>query len=117
MQKTTIVYPVSIVMLIIAAAVIAGCSNATIASPGVAGTYVNDDNEKEFLELNNDGTFYLRETGSSSYSGIHGKWEMKANVLRLYSDMMGITMEMEKQGNTLYSYDNQGRVKDRYTRQ
>jgi hypothetical protein len=117
MLKTTLVYPVSIIILIIAAAGIAGCSNATIANPGVAGTYVNEDNEGEFLELNTDGTFYLKEASSYSNYGIHGKWEMKANVLRLHSDMMGMTMEMEKQGNTLYSYDNRGRVSDRYTKQ
>lgn len=113
MEKNTTIYSTCLLVLLISGTCFAGCTDSTIANPGVAGTYVNEENSKQFIELNSDGTFYLKE---GSY-GYHGKWEMKANMLRLHTDMMGTTIEMEKVGNTLYSYDTQGRVIARYVRQ
>ena len=70
---------------------------------GISGTYVNEDNPNEYLELNEDGTFYLKEIGL----GFDGEWEVKDNELRLHLTM-GLVATAEIKGNKIY--DEEGKV-------
>jgi hypothetical protein len=103
-----------LIILIVTGALCAGCTTATITNPGIAGKYVDEDNDKYFIELNADGTFYYKSGASFGYSG---KWEMKANALRLHTETLGTTIELEKKGNTLYRYSDSGRVTNRFIRE
>jgi hypothetical protein len=69
---------------------------------GVVGTYVNQANPNEYLELRSDGTFYLKEYGMD----IGGKWEVKGNDLRL--SFMGFVVTGEIQGNRIK--DHEGKI-------
>lgn len=102
-----------LILVILAGVFCTGCTTATVTNAGVAGRYVHDDNPKRFVELNADGTFYYK---SSSY-GYHGKWETRANMIRLHTETLGTTIELEKQGPYLLEFDSQGRVKDRFIRE
>jgi hypothetical protein len=62
---------------------------------GVPGTYVNQDDPSEYLELKPDGSFYLKEAGM----GVAGKWEVKGNELRL--SWAGFTMRGEIRGDRI----------------
>ena len=62
---------------------------------GVPGTYVNQNDPSEYLELKPDGNFYLREAGI----GVTGKWEVKDNELRL--SWAGFTMRGEIRGDRI----------------
>lgn len=59
-------------MLMVSLAGVISCGKASIL-----GTYVNEDNPDEYLELNEDGTFYLKEYGMS----VTGEWEVKDDEL------------------------------------
>jgi hypothetical protein len=100
--------------MLVAGTVIAGCSAPAVENPTAVGKYIDEDDSKSFIELNSDGTFYYKRTASSGY---HGKWEMKANKLRLHIEMMGYTMELEKQGNSLYEFTDSGRVSKRFIKE
>jgi hypothetical protein len=114
-MKTKVILPFfCLLAIIVAGALIAGCTTSTVANPGIAGKYVNEDNSKSFIELNGDGTFYYRIDASSGYTG---KWEMKANALRLHTETMGITIELEKRQDTLLEYNNDGRVRQRFVKE
>ena len=71
----------------------------------ISGTYVNENNPDEYLELNNDGTFYLKEMGI----GITGEWEVTDDELRL--EWMGMVFTAEIRGNRLYDQDGKVWVK------
>ncbi len=77
-------------------------TESPITPLGVAGTYVNQDNPSEYLELNTDGTFYLEEAGMS----ISGQWEVKGSKLRL--SWMGFVVTGEIKGNKIY--DDEGKI-------
>lgn len=73
---------------------------------GVSGTYVNEDNPDEYLELNEDGTFYLKEYGIS----VTGEWEVKGDELRL--SWMGFVVTGQIKGNKIYDQDGKVWVKE-----
>ena len=106
MKKSTVSFLI-IVALVIACIGIVLCI-ATVyfvnnISPfGVAGTYVNQDNPSEYLELNTDGTFYVEEAGMS----ISGHWEVKGSKLML--SWMGLVVTGEIKGNKIYG--NEGKI-------
>ncbi len=62
---------------------------------GFAGTYINQDNPSDYLELKPDGTFYSYEGGI----GFNGEWEVKGNELRL--SWMGFVVTGEIKGNMI----------------
>ena len=70
----------------------------------VAGTYVNQGNSSEYLELDKDGTFYLKEAGM----GFTGRWEIVNNVIRLHLAEIGLTMEARVEGVSII--DNEGKT-------
>jgi len=71
---------------------------------GPYGKYVNRDNSDEYLELRQDGTFYLKEMGV----GFTGEWEMKEDVLRLYLSELGLAVEGRLEGGKIV--DDDGKV-------
>lgn len=71
---------------------------------GVAGTYVNQNNPREYIELHSDGTFFIK----GQWLGASGRWELKGSEIRLYSNTMGIVETVEIKGDRIY--DNQGQV-------
>ncbi|OPY38417.1 MAG: hypothetical protein A4E35_00840 [Methanoregula sp. PtaU1.Bin051] len=114
MNQKRIVIAACLLAMLMAGAINAGCSAPAVENPTAVGKYVDEDDHKLFIELNSDGTFYLKKSASSGY---HGKWELKANKLRLHIEMMGLTMELEKQGDTLYEFTDSGRVSKRYIKE
>ena len=70
---------------------------------GICGTYVNQDNPSEYLELDEDGRFYLKEYGMS----VSGEWEVKGDELRL--SWMGMVFTAQIKGNKLI--DNEGKIR------
>ncbi|MBA7714162.1 hypothetical protein ES703_123179 [subsurface metagenome] len=66
---------------------------------GISGTYVNEDNPSEYLELNEDGTFYLKEMGL----GLDGEWEAEGNELRLH--LMGMVATAQIKGDKILDED------------
>jgi len=52
---------------------LAGCSS----SRSVAGTYVNEQNPNDTIELNRDGTFYMSVIGVGGY----GEYEVKGDTI------------------------------------
>jgi|GEM_PF-1632908 len=55
---------------------------------GVAGTYISKDNPREYLKLNPDGTFFLKQKVKSSgveakYQGIEGTFALSGKDLKL----------------------------------
>lgn len=96
--------------LLIGLAVILLVSLGGVVSCGtgdISGTYVNEDNPSEYLELNEDGTFYLKEMGV----GFDGEWEAEGNELRLH--LMGMVATAEIKGNEIYDEDGKVWVKQR----
>ncbi len=74
----------------------------------ITGTYVNQDDPNEYLELNEDGTFYLKELGL----GFSGEWDIEDNTVRLHLSDFGFTLEGIIQGNTIISEEGKIWVRD-----
>lgn len=89
-------------MLLVTSGVMIGCGES-----GSAGKYANQDNPSEYLELNEDGTFCLVESGLS----LDGQWEAEGNKLRL--NFMGMVATAEIKGNKLYDEDGKVWVKQK----
>ncbi|GAG59417.1 unnamed protein product [marine sediment metagenome] len=68
---------------------IIGCGKSSFA-----GTYVNQDNPSDYLELRPDGTFYS-SIGRMHGLGHNGKWEVKGNELRLSMGIFVVTGEIK----------------------
>lgn len=113
-MKNNAIYSIFLLLLIGAGVLFAGCTTSTVTNPGIAGKYVDEDNYKYFIEINSDGTFYYKNSASGGYNG---KWEMKANALRLHTETLGLTIELEKQGNSIYKYTERGSVDKRYVKE
>ncbi|MDO9333388.1 MAG: DUF5050 domain-containing protein [Dehalococcoidales bacterium] len=79
-----------------------GCGKASIS-----GSYVNQDDPDEYLELNDDGTFYLKEMGV----GFDGEWEAEGKELRLH--LMGMVTTAQIKGNKILDEDGKVWVKQR----
>ena len=75
-------------------------------SHGVGGTYVHDKNNKDYLELRSDATFFLRENGM----GVSGKYRVDGNVITMTIDG-GPSTQGKIQGNTLIDDDGESWVK------
>ncbi len=73
-------------------ALVAGCSPCS-----ACGTYVNQDNSGEYLELKKDGTFYLKEIGI----GFTGEWEIEEDVLTLSFAQLGLAVRGKLKGDTI----------------
>ena len=90
-------------MLLVALGGTFGCGTGSIS-----GTYVNEDNSEEYLELNGDGTLYLKEYGV----GLTGNWKIEGDVITLsFPSMMGIAAKAEIKGNKIYDEDGKVWVK------
>ncbi len=113
-MKNNAIYSIFLLLFIGAGVLFAGCTTSTVTNPGIAGKYVDEDNHKYFIEINSDGTFYYKAGSSFGYNG---KWEMKANSLRLHTETLGTTIELEKQGSTLYQYTERGAVEKRFVKE
>jgi len=92
---------VLVMTLLVTSGAVIGCG-----AVGISGTYVNEDNSDEYLELNEDGTFYLKEMGL----GLDGEWEVKDDELRLHFTM-GLVATAEIEGNKIYDEDGKAWVK------
>lgn len=53
---------------------------------GVHGTYVNEDDPSEYLELDKDGSFFLKEMGV----GYSGEWEIEDDTITFHIGEMGL---------------------------
>lgn len=84
-----------------------GCGTGGLGEIGsITGEYVNEDNTNEYMELYEDGTFYLKESGF----GFDGTWEVKGNDIILHSSL-GMAARGEIKGNKLYDEDGKVWVK------
>ncbi|HEV3038657.1 MAG TPA: hypothetical protein VHA33_12855 [Candidatus Angelobacter sp.] len=66
-------------------------------SKNIAGTYVQQRDRKEYLELRGDGTFFLRERGV----GVSGHYRVDGEVVTLTLDGSGRAIQVKLQGGTL----------------
>ncbi len=114
MKTTSILYPLCIAVILISGIFFTGCTTSAVTNPGISGKYVEENNPKSFIEINADGTFYYRDSASSGYTG---KWEMKANAIRLHTETLGMTIELEKRGDALFKYSDSGRVLKRFIKE
>ena len=74
-----------------------GCSNQ------VAGTYISEKNQKNYIDLKADGSFFMRD------GNIHGEYEMKGDVITLIWGGRFSTGSIE--GNILVASDGNKWVK------
>ena len=86
----------------IASVLVGGCGKI-----GVAGKYVSEKNQKNYLELKTDGTFFVQEDSM----GMAGKYEIDGDTITLKTDM-GLASRGKIEGKTVI--DNDG---DRWTKQ
>jgi hypothetical protein len=87
-------------IVVISLAGIIGCGTSS-----VAGTYVNQDNPSEYLELKKDGTFYSHEMGIV----LTGEWELDGDKI-IFKLPIGIALTGTIKGDTITSD-----VKDPFT--
>lgn len=71
---------------------------------GVHGIYVNEDDSSEYLELDQDGTFFLKEMGT----GFSGEWEIKGNTITFHMGEMGLAARGTLEDGTIV--DEEGKV-------
>lgn len=81
---------------------LAGMVSACTSSP--AGTYVNQANSDEYLELNEDGSLYLKEWGVEA----NGSWEQEEDVLTFHFPELGYTSKGRLEDGKII--DNEGKV-------
>ncbi len=105
MEKTRIAVCIGIAVALILVTFVAGCTTASVTTPGIAGTYVNAKNPDESIEIHSDGTFYYM---TSKANGYHGKWDMNGNTIRLNVETFGVTIQLEQKGNTLVESNSNG---------
>lgn len=74
------------------------------ATCGVCGTYVNQNNPSEYLELKADDTFYLEEYGMA----VHGTWEIEGDTITLKLEGIPTATKGTIHGNTII--DGEGKV-------
>ena len=91
-------------LVLLMTSILAVCLIAGLAGcgAGIAGTYVNQDGSGDYLELRNDGTYYLEEEGLK----ITGDWEAEGNELSL--SWMGFWVTCTIDGNDIV--DGEGEV-------
>lgn len=66
----------------------------------IYGKYINQDDSSEYLELDKDGTFYLREMGI----GFTGNWKIKGDeIILMFS--LGIAAKGKIEGDTIIDED------------
>ena len=69
-------------------------------SKSISGTYVNEANSGEYLELKSDRSFYSRESGI----GVAGKYEVDGDVITLKLES-GRAARVRIKGNILIDED------------
>lgn len=70
---------------------------------GIAGTYVNRDNSDEYLDLNPDGSFFLKE-----YLGFAGRYEVAGDTITIRLDSgLAARARIHKDGSI---HDDDGKV-------
>lgn len=87
------------------------CQSSQIGGNGrVAGKYVNVDDSTEYLELHDDGTYYLLEFATE----FTGTWQVEGETLTLTFDDMpaNITAKGTINGNTIVDQDGKTWVKE-----
>ncbi len=88
-------------MLVMTLAVsLAACSHS------IVGVYVHDKNDKEYLELRSDATFFLREHGM----GLSGKYRVDGEVITLTMDG-GMSTQGKIHGQTLVDEDGESWIR------
>jgi hypothetical protein len=75
-----------------------GCDK--LSRMGISGTYVSEKNEKNFMELKTNGSFYVHENGM----GMAGSYEIDGDQITLKTDM-GFASRGKVDGNTLIDDD------------
>ncbi|MBL7184193.1 MAG: hypothetical protein ISS50_07065 [Anaerolineae bacterium] len=88
-----------LITVLIILALVVGCSPCS-----ACGTYVNQDNSEEYLELKKDGIFYLKEIGV----GFTGEWEIEEDVLTLSFPQLGLAIRGKLTGDTII--DEEGKI-------
>jgi hypothetical protein len=68
-------------------------------STSLSGTYVSEKNDKYFLELKSDGTFFLKEQLTT-----YGKYEIEGNIITLKLEI-GFASRGRIEGNVLIDKD------------
>ncbi len=71
---------------------------------GLHGTYVNQDDPSEYLELREDGTYFLQEMGLS----LSGEWEVEDRTITLRDDETGLTARATIDSGRIF--DEEGKV-------
>lgn len=82
------------IVIVVCLVAAAGCGTASIA-----GTYVNQGNPEQYLELKKDGTFWITLGNNTS----RGEWDLKDDTLRatITSGGGGITLTGQVRGNEI----------------
>ncbi len=99
-MKRLIIGLLLVVILLVSLGGVVSCGKV-----GITGTYVNQDNPDDYLELEADGTYYLYEDGI----GLTGEWETSGNELRL--ELWGFVVTGEIRGNDIIDPNGQVWVK------
>ena len=105
MEKTKLAVCSSIVFMLVVAAFSAGCTATSVTTPGITGTYVNQKNPDESIEIHSDGSFYYMTSKSNGY---RGKWDREGTTIRLNLELMGMTLQLKQKDNTLVMSNNYG---------
>ncbi len=77
-----------IVLILAAVTLLLGYAAISSADATVAGTYINQSNTREYLTLNSDGTFYLKQRDrfagpEAPYSSVDGKYQVTGKDVKL----------------------------------
>lgn len=117
-MKRYLAIGLAVILLLSLGTVILSCAPGKAS---VAGTYVCQHYPDDYLELHEDGTFYLEQTEMYALQEINeevtGEWEAEENQLRLYAKScrfdgvetpMRSVFTLEIKGNKIYDED--GRV-------
>jgi hypothetical protein len=92
---------VLVFLLVLCGIFLIGSACCETAVCSVCGTYVNQENQSDFLELKPDGTFYQEEAGISLY----GTWEIEGNTITLRLEGLPFAVKVTIQGNTIIDPD------------
>jgi len=102
-----------------------GCAAPSeVETARITGTYIREHYSDDYLELHDDGTFYLKQTEVYGFQEVRedvtGEWDAEGNQLRLYAKsckLYGVEIPMrsvftlEIKGNKLIDPEGEAWVK------
>ncbi|SKA77944.1 hypothetical protein SAMN05443428_10283 [Caloramator quimbayensis] len=100
-EKVLIRNIILVVAIFVLTFTLAACSKS------VSGTYYNQKNKEEYLELKSDGTFYVKEGGL----GFAGKYKIDGNEITLETSI-GMAAKGVINGNTITDEEGQIWIKE-----